>query len=178
MDEVHWPLLVAAHTVTASLSMVLGAVNLLRRPRGDRPHRVIGRTWVGLMYFTALSSFWIQELRPGNFSLIHGLSVFVMVTLTLGWLGARNGDLRAHVGNMVGSYLGTIGAFVFVVAFPDRHVPQAFQQDWLGMTLTTAAIVAVGLLFVAVVTRLLPEPRRPAEPDRPVEPGPVEPGPE
>src|SRR5262245_35826328 len=84
-------ILIALHAVAATLAMVLGAVNLLRRRRGDLPHRIIGRTWIVAMYFTAVSSFWIQEIRPGRFSWIHALSVLTIVTLTLGLWNARRG---------------------------------------------------------------------------------------
>jgi uncharacterized membrane protein len=150
-----WTVLVAAHAVAATLAMVLGAVNLVRRRRGDRPHRVIGRTWVVTMYLTAVSSFWIQEIRPGRFSWIHGLSVLTIVTLTLGLWSARRGKVAAHAGNMIGTYLGLIGAFLGVVVVPTRLIPQAFQHNWLGMAAITALIVGVGLAFVAVVTRVL-----------------------
>jgi uncharacterized membrane protein len=150
-----WSVLIALHAVAATLAMVLGAVNLLRRRRGDLAHRIIGRTWAGSMYFTAVSSFWIQEIRPGGFSWIHALSVLTIVTLTLGLWNARRGRVAAHAGNMIGTYLGLIGAFIGVVVVPTRLIPQAFQQNWLGMAAITALVVAAGLAFVAVVTRML-----------------------
>lgn len=148
--------LVAGHATAATLAMVLGAVNAVRRRRGDPAHRLIGRVWAAAMYLTAGSSFWIQDLRPGSFSWIHGLSVLTLVTLTLGLWRARRGDVRAHAANMIGTYLGLLGAFVGVVAVPSRLVPTAFQQDWLGMAAVTGAIVAAGLTFTWLVTRLLP----------------------
>lgn len=148
--------LVAGHATAATLAMVLGAVNVVRRRRGDPAHRLIGRVWVVAMYLTAGSSFWIQDLRPGSFSWIHGLSVLTLVTLTLGLWRIRRGDVRSHAANMIGTYLGLLGAFVGVVAVPTRLIPSAFQQDWLGMAAVTAAIVAAGLAFTWVVTRLLP----------------------
>lgn len=153
--EHSWNALIVTHAVAASLAMVLGAVNLARRRRGDAAHRVIGRTWLVVMYFTAGSSFWIQQLRPGNFSWIHGLSAFTLVTLTLGLWNARQGNIPGHAGNMIGTYLGLWGAFLGAVAVPNRLVPQAFQDDWAAMALLTAGIVAVGLAFVWVVIRLL-----------------------
>jgi uncharacterized membrane protein len=149
--------LVAGHAVAATLAMVLGAVNVVRRRRGDPAHRLIGRVWVVATYLTAGSSFWIQELRPGSFSWIHGLSLLTLVTLTLGLWHVRRGDIRSHAANMVGTYLGLVGAFVGVVAVPTRSVPSAFQQDWLGMTVVTAAVVGAGLAFTWVVARLLPD---------------------
>lgn len=150
-----WTLLIATHAVAATLAVVLGGANVLRRRRGDRPHRTIGWAWLVLMYFTALSSFWIQQLRPGQFSWIHGLSAFTIVTLSLGLWNARRGRVRAHAGNMIGTYAGLWGALVGVVAVPSRLVPQAFQASWLAMTGLTLLIVALGLAIVAVVIRLL-----------------------
>ena len=150
-----WTVLIATHAIAATLARVLGAVNLLRRPRGDLPHRIIGRTWIGSMYFTAFSSFWIQELRPGSFSWIHALSVLTIVTVSLGRWNARRGNVPAHAGNMIGSYLGLLGAFIGVVAVPNRLIPQAFQNDWLGMLAVTAVIVGAGLAFVAIVIRVI-----------------------
>lgn len=157
-----WHPLVITHAVAATLALVLGAVNLARRPKGDSPHRVIGRSWVGLTYFTAFSSFGIQMIRPGSFSWIHALSVLTIVTLTLGLRDARRGNARGHAGNMIGTYLGMWGAFIGVVAVPSRMVPQAFQQSWLAMTALTAAVVLVGLGLVALVIRVLPRQPSPA----------------
>lgn len=150
-----WNALIVIHALAASFAMVLGGVNVLRRKRGDRPHRTIGRTWLVLMYFTAFSSFWIQQLRPGSFSWIHGLSAFTIVTLSLGWWNARRGNVRAHAGNMIGTYAGLWGAFIGVAAVPSRLVPQAFQSNWWGMSVLTLGIVAVGLGAVAVLIWLL-----------------------
>jgi Predicted membrane protein len=161
-----WTPLIVVHAITATLAMVLGAVNLFRRRRGDLPHRVIGRTWLGAMYITALSSFGIQEIRPGQFSWIHALSVLTLITLSLGLWNARRGRVAAHAGNMIGSYLGLIGAFIGVVAVPSRLIPQAFQHNWLGMGAITALIVGVGLAFVAVVTRMLGSRVPTGSPDR------------
>jgi uncharacterized membrane protein len=148
-----WSVLIALHALAASLALVVGPVNVLRRPRGDRAHRVVGRVWLVLMYFTAGSSYWIQQLRPGSFSWIHALSTFTLVTLTLGLWNARRGRIRAHAGNMIGTYLGLVGALIGVVAVPTRLVPQAFQTNWLAMMGLTVGVVAVGLAVVALIVR-------------------------
>lgn len=150
-----WSVLLATHAAAASLAMVLGAVNVLRRRRGDGPHRAIGWMWVVLMYFTAFSSFFIQQLRPGRFSWIHALSVLTIVTLSLGLWNARRGNIPRHAANMIGTYIGLLGAFVGVVAVPTRLVPQAFQHNWLEMTLLTAGVVAVGLGIVAAIIKAM-----------------------
>ena len=150
-----WNALIVVHALAASFALVFGAVNIVRRRKGDPPHRAIGRLWLGCMYFTATSSFWIQQLRPGSFSWIHGLSAFTIVTLSLGLWNARRGRVRAHAGNMIGTYLGLWGAFAGVVVVPSRLVPQAFQASWWAMGALTLAIVAVGLAVTAGVIRWL-----------------------
>lgn len=153
-----WSVLIGVHALAASGAIVLGAANLLRRPKGDAAHRAVGRIWAGLMYFTAVSSFFVQTIRPGNFSWIHALSVLTLVTLTVGLWAARRGRVRLHAANMIGTYVGLWGAFIGVVAVPDRLVPHAFQANWAGMGALTLAIVGCGLALVWVLTRTLREP--------------------
>lgn len=129
--------------------------------KGDRPHRTIGHIWIGLIYFTAASSFLIQTIRPGNFSWIHALSVLTITTVSLGLWHARRGHVRAHAANMIGTYIGLWGAFIGVVAVPDRLVPQAFQSNWTAMGLLTLGIVLCGLLLVVAIARALSPPAAP-----------------
>jgi uncharacterized membrane protein len=44
-----WTVLIGTHAVAATLALVLGATNLIRRRRGDLPHRTIGRAWLVFM---------------------------------------------------------------------------------------------------------------------------------
>jgi uncharacterized membrane protein len=148
-----WNALVVVHALAAGLALVVGAANLVRRPKGDLAHRIIGRTWFGSMYFVSISSFWIQQLEPGRFSWIHILSAFTICTLSLGWWFARRGNRIAHAGNMIGTYLGLWGAFIGVVAVPSRLVPQAFQDSWVAMSALTLGLVAAGLGLVAAAVR-------------------------
>lgn len=157
MQDLGWTLLIASHAIAASLAMVVGVLNIVRRRRGDRPHRVIGRAWAGLMYFVAIGSFWIQEPKPGEFSWIHGLSALTIVTLTLALWNARRGNIRGHAANMIGTYCGLLGAFIGVIAVPTRLVPESFQHDWLGMVQISGMIVIAGVAAVYAVTKLLPE---------------------
>ncbi len=154
VQTVHaWSVLVALHSAAAGLAMVLGPANLIRRPRGDRPHRIIGRIWVGLMYLTALSSFFIQTIRPGSFSWIHVLSALTIATLTMGLWHARRGERVSHAAHMIGTYIGLWGAFIGVVAFPDRLIPQAFQASWPAATAVTTALVLAGLVVIRLIVR-------------------------
>jgi uncharacterized membrane protein len=60
------------------------------------------------MLLTALSSFWIT--RDGQWSWIHLLSAWTLVSLASAIYAIRRGNLRAHRGFMVGTYLGLLGA--------------------------------------------------------------------
>jgi uncharacterized membrane protein len=141
--------LVALHAIAATFALMLGAVVLTHRPRGDRVHRRLGRVWFAAMYFTVVSSFGIKRLTPGHFSWIHGLSLFTFCTLTLALYGARTGNVALHRGNVVGSYFGLVGAGIAASAFPVRAVPQLAMHRPVALA---AAIVAIALA-VAIVSQ-------------------------
>jgi uncharacterized membrane protein len=138
---------VAVHATAALLSLTLGGVQLARRHYGDRRHRRLGRVWVAAMYLTIASSFLIQDLRPGDFTLFHALSVFTFGTLTTGLLAAVRGDVPMHLRMMTGSWLGVIGAFVGAVAVPSRTLPQlAVHQPWVLAAWVAAVAAATYVL--------------------------------
>ena len=71
------------HALAAILALVIGAAQLWLA-KGTARHRQLGYVWVGLMAFVAISGFFIYETRLfGVFSLIHLLSILVLVTLVL-----------------------------------------------------------------------------------------------
>jgi uncharacterized membrane protein len=131
--------------------LVLGAYQLLRRTKGDRAHRWVGRVWVAAMYWTVLSSFVIKRLRPGHFSWIHGLSVFTFITLSIGLWGAYTHRVQIHRNFLTGSYFGLVGAFIGAVVVPSRLIPQWAVHQPLGLALGAAAALAVaGAVVLAV----------------------------
>jgi uncharacterized membrane protein len=140
--------LVAIHAAVATVALLLGGHVLLRRRKGDQLHRRVGVAWMAAMYFTVLSSFWIQELEPGSFSWIHGLSAFTFCTLSLALWAALTGRARLHRAFATGSYLGLVGAFLGAVAVPQRDVPQllvdspaTFAGAVLGCCAVAVAVV-------------------------------------
>lgn len=152
--------LIALHAIGASLALLLGPVNLIRKPKGDRAHRRLGRVWVVAMYWTVVSSFFIHQINPGGFSWIHGLSAFTLITLSVGLWAARAGRITRHRGFMRGSYLGTVGAFIGAVVVPQRDIPQlAVHHPFL---LSGAALTLGGLAFgiAALTRRAAPRPAR------------------
>lgn len=155
-----WTLLIAAHAAAATLALLLGAVMVVRRPRGSAAHRRLGRVYLVCMYWVCLSSFGIQELTPGHFSWIHLLTIWTLISLTLGWRAGRQHRTHRHRRWLVGSYFGLIGAFLGAVTVPVRLVPQLVVQ---APALAAAAVVGLGLL-AAMVVRVTQAPRQPASP--------------
>ncbi|MDT4831699.1 hypothetical protein FQZ97_652170 [compost metagenome] len=149
-----WTFVIIIHAVTASLSLLLGAFQLIRPKKGDRFHRMVGRTWVVCMYAVCTSSFFIQGVEDG-FSWLHGLSIFTTFTVSLGLYSAIKGNIPAHRANMIGSYFGSVAAFVGVVAVPTRRIPQlAVHQTplfflFIALIVVSATLFVCGLYFLA-----------------------------
>jgi len=149
-----WTLLIALHAAGATLAVILGAFQLLRPRKGDLLHRRIGRLWLADMYWVAISSFGIRELDPGNFSWIHGLSLWTIVSLSLALRAARRHDVRAHRRWATGSYLGLLGAGLAAVAVPSRLVPQTVVHAPWALLGVLLAVTAVAVVCIEVAGRL------------------------
>ncbi|MFB9775533.1 DUF2306 domain-containing protein [Brevibacterium otitidis] len=142
------PLAVIVHASAAFLVLLIGPINIFR-PRRDALHRMLGRTWVGLMYLTCGSSFFFG-LEDG-FTFLHGLSVFTTVTVTLGvWMITR-GNKRGHIGNMVGSYVGTLIAFGFAAFVPTRLIWTTAVTNPVALAAFAAALALIAAAWVAVL---------------------------
>jgi uncharacterized membrane protein len=143
-----WTVLLATHAFAASVAIPLGAWQLFFSTKGDPRHRVAGRVWVVLMLYVAFSSFWIKELRPGEFSLIHLLSVLTIVTVSLGVWSAWRGNIASHRGNMIGSWCGLLGAFIGAVAVPVRLVPTLVVTRPADAAIATVLVLLVSATIV------------------------------
>jgi uncharacterized membrane protein len=146
-------LLIAVHAAAATFALMLGAVVIRHRPRGDRVHRRLGAIWFASMYFVVLSSFGIKRLTPGHFSWIHGLSIFTFVTLSLALYGQRTGNVKLHRGNAVGSYFGLVGAGISASAFPVRAIPQLAIHRPFVLAAAVLAIAGAVAAVTSVVTK-------------------------
>ena len=108
---------VQLHAFAAMAAFALGVVQLSRR-KGDGPHRLTGYLWVALMLVIAASSFWIHGIDQWRgFSLIHALSIWVLVFTPIAVLMARRGNISAHKRSMIGLFAGALviaGFFTFV----------------------------------------------------------------
>lgn len=141
--------LIATHAFAALTSLLLGGWQLFFSAKGSPEHRLVGRVWVGLMLYVSVTSFWIRELRNGEFSLLHVLSIVTIVSVILGIVEARRGNVRGHVGNMRGSWIGLCVAAGFALGVPARAVPTFALGDpkqavIAGLVVVLLAVVIVG----------------------------------
>jgi uncharacterized membrane protein len=117
--------LIVLHVTFALAALALGSVVLVRR-KGTASHKMLGRVWASLMAAVALSSFWIFEIRQGaGPSIIHLLSVWTLISLACAIYFVRRGNVRAHRGFMIGTFLGLAGAGAGALA-PGRALYRLF----------------------------------------------------
>ena len=104
------------------LALAIGTYQLMSE-KGTRGHRVLGYVWVALMVSVAVSSFWIRTIDMFmGFSVIHLLSIYVLIGLPAAVLAARQGSISRHRKIMKGTYIGgLIVAGIFTLA-PGRLI--------------------------------------------------------
>jgi uncharacterized membrane protein len=146
-----WTFLIATHAIAAALSLVLGPFQIIRRPKGDPVHRLVGRCWAVLMLYVAAGSFLFGGYDTAIAIFLRVLAAWTLCSVTLGIVMARRGNVRRHRGFMIGTYVGLVAAFVGVVAVHTRRVPAWFVVHPVWMSLVTVAIIAVASLFLAGV---------------------------
>ena len=73
------------------------------------------------MLFLTLSSFGIRELRDGEFSWLHGLTLWTLFCMLVAIVSIWKGQARTHAGFMIGTMSGLLiaGAFAFL---PGRFI--------------------------------------------------------
>jgi len=102
--------------VAAVTATILLTGSILMLPRGRTAHRVLGWGWVVAMAVTAGSSFAIGS----GFSVIHLLSVYVLVMLVFGIRAARRGAVTAHRSTMVSMVWGGLVVAGLFTLLPGR----------------------------------------------------------
>ena len=103
------------HLATIGVALALTPVMLLR-PRGDRPHRVMGWIWSAALIATALGTFAIRQTNHGHFSFIHILSVWMLYLVPKIVWPARTHNIRVHRSSVRGAVFGALliaGYFTF-----------------------------------------------------------------
>lgn len=141
------PFAVQFHVATVVPAAFLGAW-LLAQPKGTPLHRALGRVWMALMFVTSVSTFFIHELRVvGDFSPIHLISIYVIVSCYTAVRAARRHNIMAHRRTVAGMYLGGIviaGAFTFL---PGRIMSTSLLALASGPgSVVLAALLAFGFI--------------------------------
>ena len=106
------PLLI--HLSAAVAALLLGIVMLVR-PKGTQSHKMIGRTWAGLMLAVAISSLWLPSFL--HFSWIHLFTLLTLIALPRAIWKIRRGDVLGHAKSMKALFFGALliaGLFTLV----------------------------------------------------------------
>jgi uncharacterized membrane protein len=100
------------HLVSLIIVLALTPIMMWRK-RGDDWHRLLGWIWSFFILLAAVISF---VMTDGRFSLIHILSVLVVVGVPVLVLSARRRDIARHRGQARGFVIGALliaGFFTF-----------------------------------------------------------------
>ncbi len=124
-----WNPIIVSHAIAAT-GAALAGILIFASKKGTVNHKLIGRAFVLLMLFTAVSSFWITN--EGRFSWIHLLSIFTPFMLAKAIWHIRKGETRHHQRTMLGVFFGAIGIAGLFTLAPSRLIGNAL---WKGVGL-------------------------------------------
>ena len=112
------------HALAALLAVVLGGMQLAMK-KGTRLHKALGWIWTGLMAVVAMTSFFIHEIRLwGQYSPIHLLSLWTLISLGLAIYFAKTGKIKRHKQVMVALYGFGLILTGFFTMMPGRVMHQ------------------------------------------------------
>lgn len=136
------------HIVTVSLAALLGPIMLIKR-KGTFTHRLLGKLWLSLMAFTAISTFFIHSINSFyGFSVLHVLSWLVLSGCWKAISTARRGDIAEHKRTILRLYFGGIISAGSFAILPGRLMHDVIFTD-MGMQ----KVFALGLLAVGLRVR-------------------------
>lgn len=118
------------HLFAVGPCVPIGAYLIYFSAKGKNVHRILGYTYLNLMFFQSVVSLFM-EARIGHqflnhFGWIHLLSVLTLITVPLSVYYIRKGNLKAHSRSMTilfWSGLVLAGGFTLV---PGRYLHQVF----------------------------------------------------
>ena len=112
------------HAIMAIIAVILGGIQLSMK-KGGTIHKLLGRIWVGIMMFVAISSFFIHEIKLwGAYSPIHLLSLWTIFILGVGVYYARVGNIKRHKQVMIATYFFALILTGFFTLMPGRVMHQ------------------------------------------------------
>ena len=108
------------HLVTVLPALFIGTYLMLGR-KGTPRHRTLGKVYMLLMLVTAMITLLMPaQVGPtlfGHFGFLHSLSLVVLYCVPAALFAATAGNVRKHMANMIGVYVGGIliaGTFAFM----------------------------------------------------------------
>lgn len=146
-----WTFLIATHAIAASLALVFGGFQLLRRTKGDPIHKLAGRIWVGLMLYVSTFSFFFGGYKDGIDIFLRTLAIWTIFSVIFAIYQAKKGRISIHRAFMTGTYIGLWGALIGVVAVHTRRVPMWFSAHPLEMSLVALAILTAACLALSAI---------------------------
>ena len=112
------------HAIMAMIAIILGGIQLSMK-KGGAIHKLLGRIWVGIMMFVAISSFFIHEIKLWeDYSPIHLLSLWTIFILGVGIYYARVGNIKRHKQVMIATYFFALILTGFFTLMPGRVMHQ------------------------------------------------------
>ena len=112
------------HAIIAMIAIILGGIQLSMK-KGGAIHKLLGRIWVSIMMFVAISSFFIHEIKLwGAYSPIHLLSLLTIFTLGVGIYYVRVRNIKRHKQTMITLYFFALIVAGFFTLYPGRIMHQ------------------------------------------------------
>ena len=112
------------HAILAMIAIILGGIQLSMK-KGGTIHKLLGRIWIGIMMFVAITSFFIHEIKLwGAYSPIHLLSLLTIFTLGVGIYYVRVGNVKRHKQIMIATYFFALIVAGFFTLYPGRIMHQ------------------------------------------------------
>ncbi|URQ68163.1 DUF2306 domain-containing protein [SAR86 cluster bacterium] len=115
--------IINVHATLALLAVPLGLYIFLTK-KGTKQHKMLGRIWVTFLIIVSLTAIFIQTINPGQYSWIHLLIPFTLVSLIYSiWNIKKYKKTKierykySHMYSMIGVYVGALliaGAFTLM----------------------------------------------------------------
>jgi uncharacterized membrane protein len=116
------------HAISASVAVALGIFIFLNK-KGTSKHILSGRIWVFLLAIVSISAIYIQQINPGQYSPIHLLIPFTLVSLIYSIWNIRQFKktkqtkyIRNHKYSMIGVYIGALVIAGLFTLMPGRII--------------------------------------------------------
>lgn len=124
-----YKILMFIHLATVIPCLIIGAYLLLFQ-KGTNKHRMIGKVYLALMFFTALISLFLPahvgSRILNHFGWIHLFSILTIYTVPTAIIAVKKGNISSHKRKMILLYFGALiiaGAFSLA---PGRYLHGVF----------------------------------------------------